>query len=282
MDRALRLAAFWNWLPAFRAVAEHGSVQRAALALHVSPSSLSRTVRLLEDAVGHSLFVRTGAGVTLTDAGERVLKGTREAMRNVDDALSSLRARGTATVWTAAACGTVLQRLLTAAMDAVVRAHDGAADVRIRIAATVEDRIVEQLLRGDIDVAVCESARCPEASPELVVEELGILRYAVFASRGHEIAAEQPRLVTVLGIVPEGDARTPTEVATLDGVERFAEAGAFHALLPIALAPPAFVQVSSSPVTQSVVALTRRPLADGESGWTNALTRELARSLAGP
>ena len=40
----------WNWLPAFRAVAETEHLPTASDLLHVTPSALSRTIRLLEQA----------------------------------------------------------------------------------------------------------------------------------------------------------------------------------------------------------------------------------------
>jgi DNA-binding transcriptional LysR family regulator len=58
MDRFRRVAQLWNWLPAFRGVAEHENPQRAASVLGVSASALSRTVKLLEDALGAEVFVR--------------------------------------------------------------------------------------------------------------------------------------------------------------------------------------------------------------------------------
>lgn len=77
----------WNWLPAFRAAAEYQSLQRAGLALSVSPSALSRSIKLLEQALGVTLFDRSPAGLTLTAHGDRLLSVTRAAMRLVHDGL---------------------------------------------------------------------------------------------------------------------------------------------------------------------------------------------------
>ena len=66
MMRFRRVSQLWNWLPGFRGVAEHASIHKAAQALGTSPSALSRTVKLLESAVGGALFVRQGSGLALT------------------------------------------------------------------------------------------------------------------------------------------------------------------------------------------------------------------------
>ena len=43
-----RVSRIWNWLPVFRAVAETEHLPTASELLYVTPSALSRTIRLLE------------------------------------------------------------------------------------------------------------------------------------------------------------------------------------------------------------------------------------------
>ncbi len=88
MERARRLSSLWGWLPTFRAVAEAEHVSRAAEALGVSPSAVSRMVGLLEDDVGQPLFNRVGRSIRLNDAGQHLLRGVRSAMRLVDESLA--------------------------------------------------------------------------------------------------------------------------------------------------------------------------------------------------
>jgi LysR family transcriptional regulator, cell division regulator len=55
------------------AVAKNGSMNRAAVELHMVQSNVTARVRQLEEELGVSLFVRHSRGVTLSDAGERLL-----------------------------------------------------------------------------------------------------------------------------------------------------------------------------------------------------------------
>ena len=68
---------FASELRAFHAVAQSGSIRRAAELLDTAPSSVSRKVGLLEQQIGTTLLERTSNGVTLTHAGAMVAEYAR-------------------------------------------------------------------------------------------------------------------------------------------------------------------------------------------------------------
>lgn len=59
-------------LPYFLAIIDHKSMARAAAALRISQPALTRCVKVLEDALGARLFLRTSRGVEVTEAGKRL------------------------------------------------------------------------------------------------------------------------------------------------------------------------------------------------------------------
>ncbi|MEL7214725.1 MAG: LysR substrate-binding domain-containing protein [Pseudomonadota bacterium] len=66
-------------LRAFEAAARHGSFTRAAQELHMSQASVSYQVKLLEERLGLTLFLRRPRQVTLTEDGTRLARPTIDA-----------------------------------------------------------------------------------------------------------------------------------------------------------------------------------------------------------
>jgi DNA-binding transcriptional LysR family regulator len=79
-------------MSAFVAIAERGSFAKAAAHLGVSRSSLSESLRAMEERLGVRLINRTTRSVALTEAGERLLAQLRPLLDNFDAALESVNA----------------------------------------------------------------------------------------------------------------------------------------------------------------------------------------------
>lgn len=67
-------------LQALVAIADHGTLGRAADALHCSPSALSMQLSALEARIGQVLTERTGRGLRLSAEGERLLPAARDTV----------------------------------------------------------------------------------------------------------------------------------------------------------------------------------------------------------
>jgi len=76
--------------------ADQGSLRRAAAALGVEESTISRNIRALEDAIGAALFIRHSAGVDLTFAGQRFTRHIRKALNQIECAARDVGAIGRA------------------------------------------------------------------------------------------------------------------------------------------------------------------------------------------
>ncbi len=75
----------------FQAVAEFGTLAKAAEELTVSQSAVSRAISLLEKEIGVELFTRRGRANELNRFGKAFLDASRAAQRGIDTAVASVR-----------------------------------------------------------------------------------------------------------------------------------------------------------------------------------------------
>lgn len=78
----------------FLTVLDHGSMNRAAAALHIAQPSLSQAIRALERDLGNDLFHRIGRRLVLTDAGRALIDPARDVVRGLHTARASVDSVG--------------------------------------------------------------------------------------------------------------------------------------------------------------------------------------------
>jgi DNA-binding transcriptional LysR family regulator len=133
------------------AVARHGSIRKAAEALHLASSALNRQILDLEANLGSALFERLPRGVRLTAAGEVFLAYARQAISEVnavESRIEQLRGlvRGEVRV---AAVESVAGELLP---SAIMRFQEKHPYVRFHADIGVPDKMVEELVADQVDL----------------------------------------------------------------------------------------------------------------------------------
>lgn len=76
-------------LRTFSSVAYHGSLSQAAEQLCISPSAVSHQMKLLEQQLEVSLFIRRSRGVELSQAGQALAEYASQAMHQLEQGLQS-------------------------------------------------------------------------------------------------------------------------------------------------------------------------------------------------
>jgi LysR family nitrogen assimilation transcriptional regulator len=169
----------------FVQVAELGSFTRAATVLRVAQPALSRQVRALEVELRQPLFDRNGRGVTLTDAGRRLLAHGRGILQQVERARQDLEEqRGEASGLLSIGLPPSLSRTLTAPLVEAFRERFSKAT--LTMVEGLSTYTLEWLAQGRIDCAVVYNAT-PAAAFDLlpVVDERLYLVSARAPGRGH-------------------------------------------------------------------------------------------------
>ncbi|MBX3160517.1 MAG: LysR family transcriptional regulator [Deltaproteobacteria bacterium] len=179
-----------NRATTFVRVVEAGGFTRAAEALGLPPSSVSRAVQKLEGDLGITLLERTTRNVTLTEAGRAFFERAREALAGLAEAneLALDAAREVHGVVRLAVPPELGGKLGTA-LSAFAVAHP-----RVRIEATFTARGAEVV--GDlVDIAIVVG-RLPDSS--LVTRRLGESTDKLYASPAYVEARGAPKRVADL------------------------------------------------------------------------------------
>lgn len=185
MDRAHRVSRLWDWLPAFRAVAETEHLPSAAEAMHVSPSALSRSIRLLEDDIGQPLFDRPGRSIALNPMGARFLVAVRDAMRGIHSALELVeQARYAGPV----RVSVPLHWARSVFLPVVSKLNAEHPELVPELVAIPQAQVVSALQQGNIDVAVVDISLSPG---KLACEQLGEFSLGVFAAPSHPLTVKK-------------------------------------------------------------------------------------------
>jgi len=139
------------------AVAEEGSITRAADRLHLTQSALSHQLRDAEEQLGVTLFERTTKKMKLTGAGERVLLSARtvlEELNRVERDIEEIPVRGKVRLTTQ--CYTVYHWL----PSCLVRFMKTFTDVDVKVIVEATANPFEALIEDRVDLAiVCSPVR---------------------------------------------------------------------------------------------------------------------------
>ena len=177
-------------LRAFIEVATHGSYVRAAHALGIAQSALSRQVSSLERDLGGRLFHRTGRGVALTEIGERVLPQGRALIADAiafEQAARSPRDRPSGEVTLGLV--PVASRTLVAGMTAQLR--DGYPGIRLHVLEGYSGQVEEWLATQRVDIAIYNRyrrGRVANAEAVMRADTHLIIRSSHPIAKGAEVA----------------------------------------------------------------------------------------------
>jgi DNA-binding transcriptional LysR family regulator len=146
-------AMFPSELRAFHAVAQSGSIRKAAELLDMAPSSVSRKVALLEHQIGTMLLERTPNGVALTHEGMMVAEYARSVVLDYDSLRADLNdARGSRNKLLRLE---VVESIVSGGLiDAVADFRKKFDAVLFRITIVPAPQVVQDVQRGECDVGI--------------------------------------------------------------------------------------------------------------------------------
>ena len=166
-----------NQLRAFEAAGRSQSFTKAADELFVTHAAISRHVRELEDWLGTPLFVRTGRGVVLTDAGRKYAARLTPIFDAIAEATRDAMIEGDSRHLTVAPDGAFASRFLVPRLGKFNAAYP---DIELDVSP---GEYISDFYKGEDDIAVrygagtwpdveaellCKSKVFPVCAPDLI------------------------------------------------------------------------------------------------------------------
>lgn len=136
----------------FIAVAELGSLSRAAEALNISQPALGAHIRALEDELASPLFLRHSRGVEMTADGRQLLPHAQRIVRDVDATLELLRPRKAPRGKVTVGVGPVIDPRRSAGL--IERASARFPDIRLNLVTAASATLVDWISEGRLDLAL--------------------------------------------------------------------------------------------------------------------------------
>jgi DNA-binding transcriptional LysR family regulator len=167
----------------FVAVAEQGSLTRAAARLHIAQQSLSQQIRTLEAQLGVTLFERSSRGVELTDVGAVLLREAPPVLARPEPAAEAVRraARGEQGELRVGFLSTVANYFMPPVVRAFRERHPG---VTLHTEDLTIAALVAGLRDGTLDAGLSRPPLVDDLATEIVLRE----PVAAVLPEGHPLA----------------------------------------------------------------------------------------------
>lgn len=194
----------------FVAVAEQGTVSRAAQKLSISQSSVTEAIKELESDLGVELFERHSRGLAITHKGHQFLRHATKILADVSDARRTFTEE-------AAAAGGDLHLGVTSLVagyvlsDLLARYRRAWPAVDVTAIEDNGDYLEHLLVGGELDVAVMVISNLRDRMA-LQAEILEVSPYRLWLPLGHPLAGAD-----IISI--EDVAREPLIMLTIDEIE---------------------------------------------------------------
>jgi len=198
----------------FVAVAESGSISRAARQLSVSQSAVTEAVKNLESSLGAPLLERSGRGVSLTHRGQVFLRHAGRILEAVADASRTLPDEDSAAGELHLGASSVVAGYILA--DLLSRFRRAFPAVTVEAFEDSPEYLEHLLVNGELDVAVMVVSRLRQAAA-LEARTIVESAYRLWLPLGHPLATA--KTISLADVAAEGQI-----MLSLDEIEETAEA----------------------------------------------------------
>jgi DNA-binding transcriptional LysR family regulator len=181
-------------------IARTGSFTRAAEELRITQPALSRSVAAIEQRYGFRIFERGRRGAVPTAVGAMVLADAEGLLRGARAVEHNLRlyARGDAGK-VAIGMGPLIASLTLRSLATRLLAER--PRLQLRCSVKSPDLLLAELMSGEVEMVFCATRPVPRA-PEISIQPLGAITFALIARAGHPLAGADGLTLADVGVFP--------------------------------------------------------------------------------
>ncbi|MEM6415326.1 MAG: LysR family transcriptional regulator [Pseudomonadota bacterium] len=171
------------------AVDRSGSISAAADLVHISQSTITKSVAEVEEELGYKLFDRHARGVTTTSVGREFLDRAERIIADFDQLMNEAKAgdRIEDRVFRIGISPPAMQGFLTNAIANVV---DESESIRIHVRTGPVEPTLRMLRRGDIDILFAPSQNLRPEKGLKIVDTIPF-NISFFVNKRHPLAQKQ-------------------------------------------------------------------------------------------
>jgi len=151
-----------DWLRAFVAAVDAGSLTAAGRHVHRSQSALSMQIAKLEQAVGRPVLVRTPRRLDVTPAGQELLQHARRLVSLHDEAVQALQREAIQGRLTVGVPEDYAVPYLAPVLRDFAQRHAG---VELTLVCQQSTALIPRVLKGEVDIAVVTRDRAGRGRP---------------------------------------------------------------------------------------------------------------------
>ncbi|BDI61939.1 hypothetical protein MACH05_24990 [Qipengyuania nanhaisediminis] len=184
------------------AVDRAGSITAAAKALHVTQSSVTKSVAEIEREVGHALFERKSRGVIATAEGREFLDRAARIVTDLDLLLTDTQdeAKAREAIFRLGVSPPSIEGLLNRALCQLVKDRPS---MRLQVSSAPVEQALRSLRRGDLD-ALIGPTDFMSGESSIAIEPVSSIKARLFCRKGHPLTKHRkvtPRDVIAYSIV---------------------------------------------------------------------------------
>lgn len=155
------------------AIAEHGSIAKAARSLFISQPSVSQAIKELEDELGFPVLIRERQGTTFTVRGIQVLEIAQNILRELNR-LDKLAGSSGGELWGNLAIGGTSYFSDSLLLNTIVTLHERYPNLVIRLEENDSQSILRLLRDGTINLGVILHCNLDELMFKGKMQEYGL------------------------------------------------------------------------------------------------------------